>query len=91
MCWPLSSAGREVDAARAAAELFGGFEYGDIDPCLRQFDRRRQAGPAAADDRCFSTLDPGPPGDPQLADRRQRSALVEDLAAVALDFVEQVR
>src|SRR5574343_1735747 len=36
-----------------------------------------------------STLDPGFRGQPQLACRRQRNALVQDLEVVAFDLVEQ--
>ena len=46
----------DFDAARASAELSGGFEYGDIDALGCQFDRCRQSGPAAADDRDLQPL-----------------------------------
>ena len=46
----------DVDAARAATQLFGGFEYGDFAACGAELDGSRQAGPAAADDCCSQAL-----------------------------------
>ena len=45
-----------VDAAGAATQLFGGFEYGDFAACGAKLDGRCEAGPAAADDCCFQAL-----------------------------------
>ena len=47
----------------------------------------RHAGIAGADDRY--ARDPSFPGEPELAQRRERGALRQDLEAVALDLVEQ--
>src|SRR5664279_5084930 len=49
-----------------------------------------QPPPMMATDNGFKSLalDPRAPGNPQLADRRQRRTLAEDLATVALDLVE---
>ena len=42
--------GAAIAGARARAELFG-FEHDRVDAVLRQFERRRQPGISAADDR----------------------------------------
>src|SRR5690606_7011167 len=85
------------DATCASAQRARGFEQGDALAMVRQLRGSRAAGPASPNygSRTHAlilvTLSPHPgfPGQPQLSDRRERDALVEDVKVVTLDFHQQ--
>jgi len=88
-----------VDGTRAAAGQRGHLIHGDLVPGLGGAHRRGQPGPAGAHHgqphrrrfkgRTSAPAQVGARGDPQLAQRRQRRALVQHLEALGLDFAQQ--
>ena len=88
--------GRAIRPRAPARRVRRHLEQRHAAPAPARIDRRREAGPAAADDgdlRAGAATSAAAPvrahRDPELAHRRQRNALVQHLEAVGLDLAQQ--